>query len=320
MRALLWLAIVASAIAQDHVISSDAPVRALSFSADSGSITGLCEDRRLRVWDARNGQLRRAVPFDNADLERVTLATPPDMLASASHDGEIQLWDPQTGTSTRAFRGPTPRVSDFAFSTDRKLLAGAGKTGLTGSEYSIRIWDSAGTEQRAMPAGLGGISALAFSPDGLTFVAASFDTNFRVWSTRNGELLRLVDELPVATFALAFSPDGKYLATGGADRIVYLWDTKTWKLTRKLSGQGEMISALAFSPDSRLLLTGGFSEFAGKNPVEAIFWDVNSGKLLRRVASANLIHSAVFSPDGLQAATANMDKNISLWTVPASGR
>ena len=320
MRALLALALATAAIAQDRVIASDAPVRALSFSADGNSIAGLCEDRRVRHWDTKTGQLKRAVPFEQADLERVTLANPADVLASASHDGTIQLWDPNTGASIRQFHGPMPRVSEFAFSRDRKLLAGVGKAGATGSEYTVRIWDGSGTEQRAMPAGLGGISATAFSPDGLTFVAAGFDTNVRVWSTRNGELLRVVDELPLATFTAAFSPDGKYLATGGADRIVYLWDTKTWKLARKLSGQAEMVSALAFSPDSRLLLTGGFSEFAEKNPVEAIFWEVSSGKPLRRMASTNLIHSAAFSPDGTLAATANLDKAISVWAVPASGR
>ena len=167
-------------------------------------------------------------------------------------------------------------------------------------------------------AGLGGISALAFSPDGLTLVAGSFDTDLRVWSTRDGELLRVMDELPLATFAMAFSPDGKYLATGGADRIVYLWDTRTWKIARKISGQAEMVSALAFSPDSRLLLTGGFSELTEKHPVQAILWDVETGEPIRRMDSANIIRSATFSPDGKLAATANLDKSVSIWAVPSA--
>ncbi len=324
MRALVWLAMAAFASAQtvpgDHVITSDAPIRALSFSADGSSIAGICEDQRVRLWDARSGELKRTIPFEKAEIERLVLADRADLLASAGQDGRIQLWDMKTGEAIRQFQGPMPRVRDFAFSPDRKLLAGTYRSGANASEYQVKVWDASGTEQRAMTAGLGGISAVAFSPDGLTLVAASYDTNLRAWSTRDGELLRVMDELPLATFAVAFSPDGKYLATGGADRIVYLWDTKTWKVTRKLSGQAEMISALAFSPDSRLLLTGGFSEFTQKNPVQAILWDVNSGKPLRRMASANIIHSAGFSPDGTLAATANLDKSISVWAVPAVGR
>ena len=324
MRALLWLGLASLTGAQtvpgDRVIQSDAAIRALSFSADGSSIAGLCEDRRVRLWDARTGELKRAIPFENAGIERVTLADSADLVVSASHDGGIQLWDLKSGEAVRKFQGPVAGVRDFAFSADRKLLAGSTRSGADPSLYQVRVWDSAGTEQHAMPAGLGGLSAVAFSPDGLTLVAAGYDTNLRAWSTRDGELLRLMDELPLATFAMAFSPDGKYLATGGADRIVYLWDTKTWKVARKISGQAEMISALAFSPDSRMLLTGGFSEFTQKNPVQAILWDVSSGKPLRRMASTNIIHSAAFSPDGTCAATANLDKSISIWAVPGGGR
>jgi WD40 repeat protein len=302
----------------DRTISSEAPIRALSFSADGSGIAALCEDRQVRLWDAQTGELKRAFPLKDPAIERVTLAPGADLIASASHDGDVQLWDIKTGATVGQFKGPVPRVRDFAFSADRKLLAGSNNDGDDTSENEVRIWDASGKEQRVLKAGLGGISALAFSPDGSALVAATLDTNLRAWSTRDGELLRVMNDLPLATFAMAFSPDGKYLATGGADRIVYLWDTKTWKISRKLSGQAEMISSLAFSPDSRLLLTGGFSEFTEKNPVQAIFWDIDSGKPLRRMASANIIRAAAFSPDGTRAATANLDKSVSVWGVPAA--
>ena len=59
-----------------------------------------------------------------------------------------------------------------------------------------------------MPGGIGGTSALAISPDGSILAAGSYDTNVRAWTTRNGELLRLIEDLPVAMFAMAFTKDG----------------------------------------------------------------------------------------------------------------
>jgi WD40 repeat protein len=324
MRGLIWLAISAVAGAQslpgDRVISSDSAVGVLSFSADGSLIAATCEDGQVRLWDTRTGDFKRAVPFDKG-ARAIALAEGADLLAANGRDGGIQTWDLKTGQTVQRFAGPMPRIAPFVFSPARKLVAGASRTSDDSSEFTVRIWDASGTERLALQAGLGGVSTIAFSPDGGTLVAAGYDTNLRAWSTRDGELLRLMEELPLAMFAAAFSPDGKYLATAGADRIVYLWDTKTWKIARKLTGQPEMISAMAFSPDGRLLLTGGFSEFTEQNPVKAMLWDVSSGKPLRSMPSAHRVHSAAFSPDGTQAATASVDQQVSIWAVPgAEGR
>jgi WD40 repeat protein len=284
MRALIWLAISAVAGAQslpgDRAITSDSQVGALSFSADGTLIAATCDDRKIRSWDSRTGELKQSVPVD-----------------------------------TRS-PAPIPQSRPLVFSPDRKFMAGATRA-TDGSENTVHIWDASGTERLALQAGLGGISTMAFSPDGGTLVATGYDTNLRAWSTRDGELLRLMEELPLAMFASAFSPDGKYLATAGADRIVYLWDTGTWKIARRLSGQPEMISAMAFSPDGRLLLTGGFSEYTQQNPVKAVLWDVSSGKPLRSMPSAHMVRAAAFSPDGTRVATATIGQTISIWAVPS---
>jgi WD40 repeat protein len=323
MRALLIFAISAVAGAQslpgDRIISSDSGVQSLSFSADGGLIAGTCEDGRIRLWDTRTGKLDHAVSFEKDSSG--TLADRADLLAVAGSDGGVKIWDLKSGEVGHRFTGPVPRVREFAFSRDRTRIAGASRTNADGSEFTVRIWDTNGTEQRSMSAGLGGVSAMAFSPDGGTIVAAGFDTNLRAWNTRDGELLRLMDELPLSMFAMAFSPDGKHLATAGADRIVYLWDTKSWRIVRRLTGQPELISAIAFSPDGRLLLTGGVSEVTFKNPVKVMLWDLASGQPLRSMPSAHGVLSVAFSPDGSLAAAANMDRTVSLWAVPlADGR
>ena len=151
-------------------------------------------------------------------------------------------------------------------------------------------------------------------------MAADSDTNVRVWSTRNGELLRLIDELPVTTFALAFSPDGKYLASGGVDRILYLWDAKTWKLLRKMPGQPEMISSLAFSPNGRFIVTGGFNDISSREPVSILLRDVMSGSVVRTIPSPQRVGNTEFSPDGKYLATTNRDNAISLWRLPEGSK
>src|SRR5262249_48830351 len=160
---------------------------------------------------------------------------------------------------------------------------GGGPDNNSASGNLVRAWDADGKQHFRVPAGIGGLSAMTFSPDGQTLVASAYDTDMRVWNARNGELMKVVDDMTVSMFDLAYSPQGRQLAAAGVDRIIYLWDAKAWKLVRKISGQPEMISAMEFSPDGKLLVTGGMNEMAFTAPVKVIVWDVASGKPVRTV-------------------------------------
>ncbi len=147
-------------------------------------------------------------------------------------------------------------------------------------------------------------------------MAGSYDTNLRAWSSRNGELLRLIEETPVATFAAVYSPDGKTLATAVADRVVYLWGAKTFRMKSKLPHQPEMISSHADSPDSRLLITGGFSAITNRAPVKVMIWDVATAKMVRSMDAPHQVSSVAFSNDGALAAANGSDEQIHVRSVP----
>ena len=157
---------------------------------------------------------------------------------------------------------------------------------------------------------------MAFSPDGETLVAASYDADVRAWSVKDGELLRLVDELNNAMFAAVFSPDSRTLATAGSDGVIYLWDAKTWKLIRKITGQPELISSLAYSPDGGRIVSGGFDSTTVNNPTHVIVWDTASGKQLHSFNAKRQVGSVAVSPDGKSIAAAAGEKSVSVWEVP----
>jgi WD40 repeat protein len=293
-------------------IVSESETGGLTFAPD-GSLAAICRDGKVRVWDARSGSLARTIAWDAEDTA-VTLPAGAGVMAAVGKDGRIKLWDLATGARRLSIAGPMPKVRQLVVSRDHKRTAGSSRAA-TGSDNIVRVWDESGKELFALPAGVGGTSALALSPDGGTLVAASYDADVRAWSSRHGELLRLVDEFPVSMFALAFSPDGSRLAAAGVDRTVYLFDAKSWKIERKLTGQPEMISALAFSPDGRLLLSGGFSDLTVHHPVEVLLWDISAEKVLRRLNSPQRVDALAFSPDGSLMAASNQQKKIPVWAV-----
>ena len=59
------------------------------------------------------------------------------LLASASVDSAVRIWDPVFGRCTKTLKGHTDAVMAVAFSPHHKLLASAGW------DNTIRLWDPA---------------------------------------------------------------------------------------------------------------------------------------------------------------------------------
>ena len=301
----------------DRVLSFEGKAYVVTYLDEGKTLGALCEDGTLRLWDAQSGtaQPSRSTPVSRRPVGRVGSG---NRLAGLDKSGAVQVWDLGHATKTSELPSAiTGRADEVAVSHDGALVATAHIPNAQTSENVIHVRDASGKEVFRVPAGIGGTAALAFAPDGSTLVAATWDADVRVWSARNGELIKVVDALPVAMFALSFSPDGKWLAMAGVDRTVYLWNTRTWKLEKKLTGQKEIIAALAFSPDGRRLVTGGFDSAAMAKPVQLIVWDVAGGKALRTEAMPHAVTGVVFSPDGRQvAALSSGDTAVRVWAVP----
>jgi WD40 repeat protein len=315
MRMAIGMLAAGALLAQDRTISSEAEVRAVAFARDGKVLTGLCADGKLRQWDVRSGAVRKTVAWGK-DESPAAFPLEGDVFATTSGGGIVTLRDLEKWQEQRRIAGPSGRgVRSVTLSADRKLVAGSSRVEGNSRDETMRLWDGAGKERFAVPGGIGGTSAMAISPDSSVLAAGSYDTDIRIWTTRNGELLRRVEDLPVSMFALAFTPDGRFLAAAGADRTVYFWDARTWKLDRKLTGQEEMISAMAFSPDGRLLATGGFNDITSQHPVSILLWDVASGKIVATKPAPHRVGSVAFSPDGKLLASTSGDKTVRLWEI-----
>ena len=168
----LWLiAALASAetLPGDRTISAGSVVNSVNFTADGKSIAANCRDGKLRLWDARTGELQRTLPLEKG-VSGVMLARQSDTFAGVEA-GKIKVWNLKTGetASTLSPVGQPPRR--IGLSKDQKLTAVSSATSATGSEDTIRVYDAAGKERFAVAAGIGGTSTISFSPDGSVLVA-----------------------------------------------------------------------------------------------------------------------------------------------------
>src|SRR5436190_2018448 len=91
------------------------------------------------------------------------VASSPDgqLLASASRDKTVRLWDPRTGASRGTLEGHSDLVSAVAFSPDGQLLASASY------DKTVRLWDPrTGASRSTLEGHSHWVRAVAFSPDG----------------------------------------------------------------------------------------------------------------------------------------------------------
>ena len=284
------------------------------------------------------------------------LAFAPDgrTLASASHEGSIELWDLATATRTGVLEGHTDRVEHVAFMPDGRTLASAAADG------TVRLWDAATGAQTAVLEGVitddrptvafspdgrtlasagggaeivrlwdialamrrprhddhrGEVHGLAMAPDGRTVAAADHDGTVRLLDAATGVQTGALKVDSVEALGVAFAPDGRTLAGAGRDGTVRLWDLASGTQTAVLDGHELAVNGVAFAPDGRLLASAG-------DDATLRLWDpaTMTQRLVfqagRRLDDA--LEAAAFAPDGRAVVSAGYDGAVRLWHVERS--
>jgi WD40 repeat protein len=171
------------------------------------------------------------------------------LLASASFDETVRLWDVDSGTPLQTLEGHSSDVNAVAFSPDGKLLASASY------DETVRLWDAgSGTPLQTLKGHSLVVKAVTFSPDGKLLASASDDETIRLWDTGSGTPLQTLEGHNSYVNAVAFSPDSKLLASASYNEIVKLWDAGSGAPLQTLE-VGATVRTLSFSISGPYLQT-----------------------------------------------------------------
>lgn len=233
-----------------------------------------------------------------------SIAVSPDgrVIASASLDATIKLWDIASGRLLRTLVGHSDAVKSIAFSPD-------GITLVSGSyDKTVRLWDSiTGKAVQTLSGHNTSVKAVAFSYDGKIIATGSDDAKVKLWDVATGKELKTLSGHRDVITSVTFSSDNRLIASASKDGRIILWEINTGKPLRLFSGHTRDVNSIAFSPDGKVLISGS-------SDTTVKVWNVISGKLENTLQGHNDAVLAVsFNGDGKYIASGSADNTIKIW-------
>ena len=256
--------------------------------------------------------LRKASQSNTAILrghtDKVTsIALSPDghIIASASFDGTIRLWDSERGQTVKEL--PIKKMPLFAvsFSPDGQYIA---FSYAVDEDCSVYIWNLNQNCHQCVLKGHESVTrSISFSHDGSSLVTASNDGTVRIWDISKGKCKKVMRDDGKFMLSATYSPDDSYIAAASYDKYVRIWSAVSGKLIHKLEGHTDIVTNVSFSPDGGMLASG-----SEDNTV--CIWDTNTWECKRVLKGHNrFVTSTVFSPDSLFLVSGSLDGTLRFW-------
>jgi WD40 repeat protein len=307
---------------------------------NNGKFAAVVAEDVMHIFDAHTGN--EVTRLNHYWPSRVAYARGGKKLASAGSGPTIRFWDPATGKELyRDYEGHRSGVTAVAVTRKGKWIASGGGDG-------VRLWDpGTGKVARTIPV-KGGVTCLAFDPDGRTLAFGGLGRVVHLWDVAKGKSAAEFKPHTNSVRGLAFSRDGQWLATGDAQATVRVWDVKRGKKVQEIDNKSATESlALAFGPNRRTLVCAGAwndssflpkkgqtlringkevkvkEEFVlklqgvlmtRKEGYYVLGWDVKTGKEVHKFGGLRApLRSLAYSPDGKLVAGASRDGKICIW-------
>ncbi len=325
------------------------PVVFVAYAPDDKGLITASQDGTVRLWDLATGkeirrfgnfagtgdilERRRAVAYQANMVASAAIAPDGQHLAVGLQDGNIHLFDVETGKQVQQMKtNPQAGLAALAFTPDGKSLIS--KT----YNMTLQRWNVAdGKEARkfgdvnngARRIFNGGASAtMRVSADGKTLMSGSvvFDKNnqltasLQFFDLETGKETSTLEGPANGAQALAIAPDGKHVAWAANDGTAHVYDIEARKLLRQLTvnqANGFFGSSLAFAPDGTTLVSRNYDQVVR-------VWDFVAGKELMQIGQAAANYNGLpcnlaFSADGKTVASGVGYSTVRQWSL-ATGK
>ncbi|KAL7747761.1 Lissencephaly-1 [Sorochytrium milnesiophthora] len=257
------------------------------------------------------------------------------VLASASEDATIKLWDYESGEFERTVKGHTKAVNCVTFDERGAVMASCS------ADLSIKVWDVQNDYRnvRTLHGHDHSVSYVAFVPgsNGNMLASVSRDKTIKIWDLTSGYCVKTwTGHLEWVRF-IDFSEDGTLLATCSNDQTARVWNYASGDTRVELRGHDHVVECVRFVPTSTYPLirelcnisepkTVGTAASASANaPGQYVItgcrdktiklWDANGQCIYTFTGHDNWVRGLEFHPSGKYVLSVSDDKSIKVWDL-----
>jgi WD40 repeat protein len=256
----------------------------ISLSADGKRFAASGRDG-VHVWNTGDWIELQSIEDANGPI---SLSPDGKRLVGESRAG-LAVWDVESGDAQVLLHDSTNLFGVFrsaralAFAPDGKTIVAARNVLSPRGVFVLGIWDAESGEDLGVlpkdpdpehPEHTGGITSIAFSPDGKTLATASLDYSVRLWDLEKRQRIATLQGNLNEVWCVAFSPDGASVVSGARDGGVKLWPVHPVRVEEEMPGAR---LPLGFS-------TNGVMLAALSRQNTAVFFNLPSGNLEKEFA------------------------------------
>jgi hypothetical protein len=310
---IICLGLFTSLSAQDlqkiSIRSRDA--KAICYSPDNAYFA-FASDNDIELYNAGNdtrikdftGTENKIKAGHNRPILNLSFSYAGTMLATASVDKTIKLWQVPSGDVTRTFEGHTQEVVDVRFvNADRNLLSLSG-------DSEVKLWEiESGKVSYTKNVSTKAVRAIDVSPDSKYFAVGGAEKTILIYDLQTGELKKKLEGHKDWIRSLRFSPDGKTIASGADEKTIFLWDLETGAKIKEFPQRG-WVYDLSFSSDGKYL-------GAALEKSSVAFYNLATGLIALRIEDfTHPVIKLTISPGGKEASTIEeFGTDIKVWNI-----
>uniref|UniRef100_A0A1I8FNM3 WD_REPEATS_REGION domain-containing protein n=1 Tax=Macrostomum lignano TaxID=282301 RepID=A0A1I8FNM3_9PLAT len=246
-------------------------IHTLKWSSDGSRLATGSVDRVVNLFSLDSGRLSKDVTF-KGHTGTVLEPAPPSLLATASSDKSLRLWDARTqhSVATLVLRGENINVT---WSPNGECIAVGNKEDLVSfvdvktrkEQFKLEVnevsWNCTG-DAFFMTTGLGSVQAhptncicLDFDRTGRYFATGAADALVTIWSATELAPLAASGRLEWPVRTISFSHDGQLLAAGSEDHFIDISHSATGEQVLQHATNNSSFT-LAWHPRCYLLAYG----------------------------------------------------------------